>query len=75
MSDDILRCPFCGGHAELLSEGCILWSVVCSNCGAASGYSDEDGAVRLWNRRVWVADPAVKTAWNMNVKVVEPWDA
>lgn len=72
---ELKPCPFCGGKAELDSVGCTLWCVVCSKCEAASGYSDEEGAVRLWNRRVFVAENAVKSAWNLNVKVVEPWRA
>lgn len=54
---ELKSCPFCGGKAKLKEyvdpyDPCI-WSteVYCENCKAIM-YSDEDEAIKAWNKRV-----------------------
>lgn len=58
MNNKLKPCPFCGSHAELESEpkefpyGENWLHVVCTKCGASSGYYlNEDLAREAWNTR------------------------
>ena len=56
MSDELKHCPFCGGENVTNEFDDPFYSVICGICGASSAFSDEEGAVRLWNARAAVAD-------------------
>lgn len=56
MSDDLKPCPFCGGENVTNEFDDPFYSVICGICGASSAFSDEEGAVRLWNARAAVTD-------------------
>lgn len=56
MSDELKPCPFCGGENVTNEFDDPFYSVICGICGASSAFSDEEGAVRLWNARAAVAD-------------------
>lgn len=55
--EELLKCPFCGGEAELNAEQyhpamSACWVVRCLECfshGAVLG--SPDGAIKAWNRR------------------------
>ena len=66
MNTGILEpCPFCGGEAEIQTVVSKFWNgkkfyyVICLDCEATKGYTEEAGAfylsreeaVREWNRR------------------------
>lgn len=56
MSDELKPCPFCGGENVTNEFDDPFYSVICGICGASSAFSDEEGAVRLWNARAAVTD-------------------
>lgn len=64
MSEELKKCPFCGGKAELSrgnKSSCnsvIISFVRCKDCGAVgqkfeinSKYSSDEKAIEAWNRR------------------------
>lgn len=58
MSEELNRCPFCGGFAELLSKETYsshtLFWVECIECDCrTSDYEDsKEEVIKRWNRRV-----------------------
>lgn len=47
---ELLPCPFCGGEAELRTNG--MWRVVCPTCKSGVGSHDlPQHAIAAWNRR------------------------
>lgn len=51
MRDELKRCPFCGGEAEV--DGFPLRYVRCKECGAETGaFDSEEEAIKAWNKRV-----------------------
>ena len=66
--EELKKCPFCGGKAELITNRSDLtsnaWSKVrCKSCYAetkkyyiAHEYSSDDLAVDAWNRRAYETD-------------------
>lgn len=56
MSDELKPCPFCGGENVTNEFDDPFYFVICGICGASSAFSDEEGAVRLWNARAAVTD-------------------
>lgn len=53
-----LRCPFCGGKAEVHNPLGNEYFVKCSKCGINQDklYHQRCDAVKAWNRRVKVED-------------------
>lgn len=60
MSEQLKRCPFCGGDAVLVKGGYGLFNPVphdfavkCTDCGASTMRfsASEKGAIEAWNRR------------------------
>lgn len=64
MSEELKKCPFCGGKAELScgnKSSCnsvIISFVRCKDCGAVGQkfeinrkYSSDEKAIEAWNRR------------------------
>lgn len=50
-NEEIKRCPFCGGEAELKENELWYW-VQCKNCHTTSrGSSYESKVTECWNRR------------------------
>ena len=56
MSDELKPCPFCGGENVTNEFDDPFYYVICGICGASSAFSDEEGAVRLWNTRAALTD-------------------
>ena len=56
MIEELKRCPFCGGEAEVLSgySGCEkVYRVECSSCGGRSLSNElKCTVIAAWNRRV-----------------------
>ncbi len=51
MSDENLKpCPFCGGVAEIRTDGRTGW-VKCVSCGMTTWSGGYDEVVAAWNRR------------------------
>ena len=56
MKQELKKCPFCGGKAEVdaieVLRGAYMRAVTCTVCTAQSGWFDtEKEAVKKWNRR------------------------
>ena len=52
MSEELKRCPFCGGEATLCDYGKEWFYIVCGDCGVVTDHvSAEEIAVRIWNTR------------------------
>lgn len=55
MTEELKRCPFCGGTAEVCeaeNDGALLQLVACMNCGVSTIASDDEAEViAAWNRR------------------------
>lgn len=72
MSEDLLKCPFCGGEAEMCSSdrNGKFWYIRCKNCfSRGSEYHESFNALRdneefFAIQRAW--GNAIK-AWNMRV--------
>jgi Lar family restriction alleviation protein len=54
------RCPFCGGISKILTHGTpgmldpedFLYNIICTKCGAVTGYyKSEKAAIAAWQRR------------------------
>ena len=70
MSEDLKRCPFCGGKAEIIGgEG--EFNVRCSNYKDVNGdhcplvmggiyYDTKEKAINAWNRRAVIIDEELK---------------
>ena len=56
--EELLRCPFCGGEAELNAEQyhpamSACWVIRCLECFSHGAVlNSPDGAIKAWNRRV-----------------------
>ena len=53
----LLKCPFCGADAELISDGggeMSSYAVMCKQCHAMTAFylDDEKRAIEAWNTRV-----------------------
>lgn len=58
-TEELKRCPFCGGYASLISEYDVesdqgFYYVYCTKCGVEQGYysKTQEEAIEKWNRRV-----------------------
>ena len=57
MSENLLPCPFCGGHGILIEVWDDNYTVKCGKCGVAYPEDtlnfnyDKDTAIALWNGR------------------------
>lgn len=57
-ADDLLTCPFCGGHGEVVGQSTIPCDnsriyVHCNSCGADGGWAKTRGnAVKQWQMRI-----------------------
>ena len=53
MSETLLRCPFCGGEAELLKGQCEIDNyVMCLECRSKTKlYNTKASAIKAWNTR------------------------
>lgn len=59
MTEELKKCPFCGGKATLNAGSDRNYSLVkCRDCGAESGmvkvsaeYCADERAIEAWNRR------------------------
>jgi Lar family restriction alleviation protein len=52
MSEELKKCPFCGGEAAMRHLENVSFYVVCTKCNAGiETYSDKDAAIAAWNRR------------------------
>lgn len=55
--EELKKCPFCGGEAEVrgikdFDGKVIMSSVVCKKCEASTrSYGSENGAIEAWNSR------------------------
>ena len=58
MCEELKRCPFCGGKAEIVpvydnESGFSGYAVICADCGCGTiGSEDEIDAVNAWNTRI-----------------------
>ena len=77
MSEDLLKCPFCGGEAEMCSRSDIegkYWYIRCKNCSSrGSGYYESLSVLKeneefFAIQRAW--GNAIK-AWNRRVGVIK----
>ena len=56
MTEQLKRCPFCGGNAEVkdVDDG---WNVECCLCGATSKtFVTHKKTIEAWNRRIYEDD-------------------
>ena len=53
MNQELKRCPFCGGEAELFgTDETGIFYVECLNCDFNSNFDTPEAAIAAWNRRV-----------------------
>lgn len=50
VSPQPLRCPCCGGQADIAERGYNV-IIICTSCGLQTPSGDMEDAVRTWNRR------------------------
>ena len=56
MTEELKKCPFCGGKASVCEaefEGQTVFMVTCDDCGISTAGSDnETKVINAWNKRV-----------------------
>ena len=53
MSEELKRCPFCGGEAELMNDDGLYWVRCKGNCCCYTLQLPRvETVIRRWNRRV-----------------------
>jgi Lar family restriction alleviation protein len=53
MQNELKPCPFCGGKAEYIQEGCVIGRVRCKECRISQTLlGTKEEVISDWNRRV-----------------------